>query len=90
MHEHTFGNSLVKLGNLEKNNGFLQGWISKILESGVICMGKVSDFEKLFRNSFTFLVDIFTPVYDAQMLRAVTHRHVRSFLSLQQNLLLLH
>ena len=47
MHELRFGNSLVKLGNLGKVYGFSQDWLSEILVSRVICLGKFSDFEKV-------------------------------------------
>ena len=59
MHGHMPENTFVKLGNLGKVYGLDR--ISKILASRVLCLGKFSDFEKLFRNSFMNLVDIYTP-----------------------------
>ena len=50
MHELRFGNSLVKLGTLEKVYGFPQDWLGKILESRVIHVGKGSGFEKVIQE----------------------------------------
>ena len=61
MHGNRSRNSLVEFGTLEKFYGFSQDSISKILKSGVIRVRNFSDFEKLFGNYFTSLVDIFTP-----------------------------